>query len=171
MVKFRIYLNQFCFYHCCLCLTLYGMADRYRLTGKCLKGSKMLKLKRSLCTECQICMAICTFSHFGENTTKRSRIHVESDWPKVPAINVCLACQNHECVAACPHEALSWQDWVRLDKDRCDGCAVCVDACPVNGIRMDSQTDLPLICDTCNGKFQCVQWCPTGAVQKRNIRS
>jgi carbon-monoxide dehydrogenase iron sulfur subunit len=136
-----------------------------------IKGSGMLKLKRSLCTECQICMAICSFNHFGQNTTKRSRIHVESDWPKVPAISVCLACQDHECVAACPHEALSWQDWVRLDKDRCDGCAVCVDACPVNGIRMDSQTDLPLICDTCEGKFQCVQWCPTGAVQKRNIRS
>ena len=128
----------------------------------------MFKIKRSLCTECQICMAICSWSHFGENTTKRSRIYVEADWPKIPAISVCLACKDHECVSACPHDALSWDNWVRLEKDRCDGCAVCVDACPVNGIRMDSQTDLPLICDTCEGAFQCVQWCPTGAVQKRN---
>ena len=112
-------------------------------------------------------MAICSWSHFGENTTKRSRIKVEADWPKTPVITVCLACKDHECVTACPHEALSWQDWVHLDKDSCDGCAVCVGACPVNGIQMDTRTDLPLICDTCEGKYRCVQWCPTQAVQKK----
>ena len=127
----------------------------------------MLKLKRSLCTECQICMVICSWTHFGENTTKRARIKVKADWPKVPTIRVCLACKDHECVTACPHEALTWENWIQLDKNQCDGCAVCVDACPVNGIHMDTQTGLPLICDTCEGQYQCVQWCPTKAVQKK----
>ena len=97
----------------------------------------MLKLKRKLCTECQICMVICSWTHFGENTTKRARINVAGVWPKVPVIRVCLACQDHECVTACPHEALTWSNWVHLDKNQCDGCAVCVDACPVGAIRIE----------------------------------
>jgi len=128
----------------------------------------MLKLKPSLCTECQICMAICSWTHFGENTTKRARIKVTADWPKVPNIRVCLACKDHECITACPHDALTWENWIQLDKNQCDGCAACVDACPVKGIQIDKKTGFPLICDTCDGRYQCVQWCPTKAVQKRN---
>ena len=127
----------------------------------------MLKIKRKLCTECQICMAICSWTHFGQNTTKRARINVEGVWPKVPVIRVCLACRGHECVTACPHGALKWENWIQLEKNQCDGCAVCVDACPVNGIQLDARTGFPLICDTCEGRFQCVQWCPTNALQKK----
>ena len=113
-------------------------------------------------------MAICSWSHFGENTIKRARINVEADWPKTPVIRVCLACKDHECVAACPHGALTWENWIQLDQNQCDGCAVCVDACPVQGIHLDKQSGFPLICDTCEGQYQCVQWCPTSAIQKRN---
>ena len=127
----------------------------------------MLKFNRSLCTECQICMAICSWTHFGENTTKRARINVAADWPKTPIIRACLACKDHECVTACPHDALTWENWIHVDKSKCDGCAVCVDACPVKGITIDKQTGFPLICDTCDGRDQCVQWCPTNAVQKK----
>ena len=127
----------------------------------------MLKINRSLCTECEICMAICSWTHFGENTTKRARINVEADWPKTPMIRVCLACKDHECVTACPHEALTWKNWIELDQNQCDGCAVCVDACPVQGIQIDKRTGFPLICDTCEGRYQYVQWCPTNAVQKK----
>ena len=82
----------------------------------------MIKLNRALCTECQICMIICSWTHFGENTTKRSRVLVDAKWPEIPAIKVCLACPNHECVTACPHDALAWENWIQLDKERCDGC-------------------------------------------------
>jgi len=127
----------------------------------------MFKIKRSLCTECEICMAICSMSHFGEMTTKRSRIKVDGEWPKIPSINVCLACKDHECVDACPHDALTWDGWIKLDVDRCDSCAACVDACPVDGVHMDPASELPLICDTCEGNFECVRWCPTQAVSMR----
>lgn len=126
----------------------------------------MITIRRSRCTECQICMEICSWRHFGENTTKRSRIRVEVDWPQAPVISVCLACKDQECVAACPTDALAWDHWIRLDKDRCDGCGRCAEACPVNGIHLDSHTRLPLICDTCEGEFQCVQWCPTQAIER-----
>lgn len=128
----------------------------------------MIKLNRTRCTECRICMLVCSLTHFEENTTKRSRIMVDAKWPDMPSIKVCLACRDHECVAACPHDALRWQNWIELDPDRCDGCGACADACPVEGVQMDSTTGLPLICDTCEGRFQCVQWCPTQAVQKKD---
>ena len=126
----------------------------------------MLAVQPSRCTECEICMEICSFSHVGENTTKRSRIWVDGDWPKVPKICVCLDCEDRDCVDACPTGALTWDQWVVLDKDACDECGVCEDACPVDGIRMDPVNNLPLICDTCQGEFQCVQWCPTQAVER-----
>jgi hypothetical protein len=63
---------------------------------------KMIKIRQSRCTECQICMEICSWRHFGENTTKRSRICVEVDWPKAPVISVCLACKDHECAYVGP---------------------------------------------------------------------
>lgn len=127
----------------------------------------MIKINHSLCTECQICMAICSWAHFGENTTKRSRIRVDAVWPKVPSVNVCLACKSHECISACPNDALTWEDWLRLDKDRCDSCGNCMQACPFNGIHMDPISNLPLACDTCEGQFQCVAWCPTQALKRK----
>jgi Fe-S-cluster-containing hydrogenase component 2 len=127
----------------------------------------MIKINRLVCTECQICMEICSWTHFGNNTTKRSRIAVDTDWPQVPTIRVCLACKDYECVDACPLDALKWDDWIRLDKDKCDACGLCAEACPVDGIHMDPITELPLICDTCKGEFQCVRWCPTQALKQK----
>jgi Fe-S-cluster-containing hydrogenase component 2 len=126
----------------------------------------MIRIERSRCTECQICMAICSWVHFEENTTKRARIWVACEWPKAPIIQVCLACKDHECVQACPNNALEWNPWIKLDKDLCDFCGMCQEACPVQGIRMDPVTRFPLICDTCNGGFQCVHWCPTDAIER-----
>jgi carbon-monoxide dehydrogenase iron sulfur subunit len=129
----------------------------------------MFKIHRSRCTECQLCSQICAWTHWGENNPKRARIRVEADWPATPQIRVCLACKEHECVQACPTEALSWDGWVKLDEERCDLCGACAAACPVDGIRMDPRRRLPLICDTCEGAFQCVQWCPTRAIEKLGV--
>ena len=128
----------------------------------------MIKINHSRCTACQICMGICSWTHFGENTTKRARIRVGADWPKIPVIKVCLACKDHECVEACPHDALKWENWIRLDKDKCDACSLCAEACPVDGIHMDPIANLPLICDTCRGDFNCTVWCPTQALRRKD---
>jgi len=125
----------------------------------------VIAIKKNRCTECGICMEICSWSHFGENNLKRSRIWVSADWPHVPTIKVCLACQDHECVEVCPADALEWNGWIRLNADACDFCGACVDACPVDGILLDPKTNLPLICDTCSGSFECTRWCPTNAIE------
>lgn len=126
----------------------------------------MLLTKPSLCTECRICELICAFHHFGESNPKRSRLWIGSFWPQNPGMKVCRACKDRECVSACPHGALSFEDYVRLDEDRCDGCGACVPACPVEGIRLDPQGGLPLVCDTCQGAYLCAAWCPTKAVER-----
>jgi len=128
----------------------------------------MIKIIHARCTECQICMEICSWTHFGENTPKRARIRVEADWPKIPVISVCQACKDHECVTACPHDALKWENWICLDENKCDACGLCVEACPVDGIYMDPIANLPLICDTCGGDFNCTVWCPTQALRRRD---
>ena len=127
----------------------------------------MLKLKSSRCTECEICMQICSWTHLGEFNTKRSRVVIEADWPETPTIRVCLDCKGRECVAACPTQALSWNQWIQLDPTRCDSCGACAEACPVRGIEMDPATRYPLVCDTCQGAFECVKWCPTQAIERK----
>lgn len=129
----------------------------------------MIKIRSSLCTECQICMQICSWTHCNEINPKRSRIMVEAEWPEVPSIRVCLACKDHECVSVCPNGALKWEGWVQVDASLCDSCGVCVTACPVQGIEMDPSNCLPLICDTCHGDFACTKWCPTKAIE-RSVR-
>lgn len=54
---------------------------------------------------------------------------------------------------------------VRLDRERCDGCRVCVKACPVEAVTMAG--DLPAI-DTalCIACFCCAEACPRGALSR-----
>lgn len=126
----------------------------------------MVKIHPSLCTECRICMQICSWTHFQEQTSKRARLSIVAEWPQTPDIHVCQACPDHDCIEACPNHALRWEGWVLLDEALCDGCGMCLAACPVGGVHMDPRTELPLICDTCQGEYQCVSWCPTQALQR-----
>lgn len=127
----------------------------------------MILAKPKRCTECLICMQVCSFQHFAQVTTKRSRIRVVDNWPDKPKMMVCIGCPDHECVTACPHEALSWGEFLELNADKCDSCGACAEACPVNGIGFDPVTGLPLACDTCNGEYMCVKSCPNQALERR----
>jgi Pyruvate/2-oxoacid:ferredoxin oxidoreductase delta subunit len=55
----------------------------------------------------------------------------------------CLSCGNcfecDQCYAACPEQAIETLGpgrRYRFDHDRCTGCAVCFETCPVHGIAM-----------------------------------
>lgn len=130
------------------------------------RGNFMFKLKRSVCTNCRLCMIACTSAHNpGVQSVNLSRVHIEDNWPEASGINVCVPCKDHFCIAACPEDALSWDGHVVLDKEKCTSCGACVPVCPFGGVQSHPDGS-PLICDTCDGAYSCTQICPTKAISR-----
>ncbi|MCG8509528.1 MAG: 4Fe-4S binding protein [Rhodospirillales bacterium] len=127
----------------------------------------MFKLKKALCTNCLLCMQACSWAHERPHQSLAfSRVRIEDDWPVVKTIGVCVACPKKPCIEVCDDDALSWDGYLRLDKDKCTQCMDCVDACTFKGIQVDPRDSMPLFCDTCEGEFNCVPACPTGAMTR-----
>ncbi len=54
----------------------------------------------------------------------------------------------------------------KIEKDKCEGCGVCVESCPVNAISI--KEGKAEISDDCVGCGVCVSQCPTGAISLDN---
>jgi Fe-S-cluster-containing hydrogenase component 2 len=79
----------------------------------------------------------------------------------------CRQCADAACAAACPTEAISFDDefhYWRVDEALCIACGDCVDACPYQAIRLDAVTGVAAKCDLCLGAAHCVEICPTRAL-------
>ena len=127
----------------------------------------MFKLDRKKCTNCKLCVQACAWQHEQPlQAPAYARIHIKDDWPDVKAIQVCTACPKKSCIEACNEDALWWDGYVHLDKDKCTNCLDCVDVCPFNAVFVDPRDTTPLICDTCDGAYSCVAQCPTGAIRR-----
>jgi len=55
--------------------------------------------------------------------------------------------------------------WLELDKDKCIGCKMCVQACPFGRSVWDELTHKVLKCDNCGGDPACAKMCPTHATE------
>jgi len=54
---------------------------------------------------------------------------------------------------------------IKITKDACTKCGICVDNCAWNAIKIDSQTSFPKrIKETCGGCCACINLCPEGAL-------
>ncbi|WP_292459620.1 4Fe-4S dicluster domain-containing protein [Methanothermococcus sp.] len=79
----------------------------------------------------------------------------------------CMHCEDAPCMKACPENALiRLNDKVVVDKKKCIGCGICIEACPFGAIRMDYNTKTIF---KCNGGAKkevelCKMVCPTGAL-------
>ena len=53
-----------------------------------------------------------------------------------------------------------------VDLDKCTGCGICVDVCPLDVLRMDERGEKAIICypDDCHTCFQCEMNCPPHAI-------
>jgi len=94
------------------------------------------------CVGCQLCEYICSYTKTGEFNTFRSRIRTVRAKKILITAVACRTCEDAPCVIACPRDALS-QDpdtgVIRVDANRCDGCAWCIEACDF-GARLRSAT-------------------------------
>ena len=141
---------------------------------------KKIRFDRTRCMACAACAVACmneknTDIEKGERALRqvyteeicregkvRFRFHSDS----------CLHCRPQLCVGACERGCL-YRDpgsgLVLYDTGACDGCGLCIRACPMQAISLDKNGKIQK-CDGCvvrqrRGQLPaCVQVCPTGAL-------
>ena len=99
----------------------------------------------------------------------KSRIRVVRQNQLVNMAVACRLCEDPPCVAACPRDALSQSEEtgvILVDKDACNGCGWCIEACDYGAINIHPESKVAFVCDRCKGKGvpQCVKWCPEAAL-------
>jgi Fe-S-cluster-containing hydrogenase component 2 len=106
----------------------------------------------------------CSAHHFGAVSPALSRIRVAKlEDTGIELAIACMSCAEKPCLE-CPTGALSVtpQGAIALNRDCCNGCMVCRDACPVGAVGfVDGR---PLFCDLCGGSVLCVTACPSRAL-------
>ena len=117
------------------------------------------------CVGCQSCMFACT-RRINEAGLTKACIHVKSvgGMERGFIVVVCRACPDPPCARVCPTDALIARETggVRLDLSRCIGCGHCRDACILNAIFWDDETNKPMICVYCG---YCAKYCPHGVLK------
>jgi len=124
---------------------------------------KRLVAHPNKCTGCRSCMLICSFIHTQECSYHDSRIKIVSDEAHgrhTPVL--CQFCEDPPCIDSCPVEALS-QDpatgVIQVDVGLCNGCQLCIGACPFEVIFFDQEIQKAFTCDLCQGDPECVKVC------------
>ena len=119
------------------------------------------------CAGCQLCEIACTHYHSAQYGQHNHRLRIEfrekPDEPHVPKPVVCPLCEK--CVEACAEGALKVGagGYLILDRERCNACGDCIEACPLDLVLAD-EDGMPIFCDMCEGNPQCVLWCRRQAI-------
>jgi carbon-monoxide dehydrogenase iron sulfur subunit len=131
---------------------------------------KFISADSDKCVGCQICEYACSFSKEKVFSAVKSRIRVvRQDQVRNVAVT-CRLCHDPACVAACTRNALSQSvdsGNIVVDKDVCNGCGWCIEACKYGAIMLHPDSKTVYVCDLCKFKSdgpQCVKWCPEEAL-------
>jgi len=117
------------------------------------------------CSGCRKCEIVCSLFHEGKIWPEASRIRVFMLVPGCEVPHFCVQCEDYPCVKACPVNALSVSDEteaVLVDKEKCNRCGLCIEACPGRVPHLHPTEKYVVICDLCGGKPQCVKVCQEG---------
>lgn len=130
---------------------------------------KLLVVNSEKCSGCRTCENACSYFHEGEFNPALARLTVIS-WKKegmdFPVI--CQQCETPLCKEVCPVNAIYLDEntsaWI-INEEKCIGCKLCVNACPVGAMSFHSQKRMPFKCDLCKGEPQCVKRCVMDAIE------
>lgn len=141
------------------------MADKLR---------KLIICDPKKCNGCQICEYVCSI--FKEKTInwKKSRIRAVRIEPIFAMAIACRKCEEPTCVNACPRDAIEMDDAtgvIKIDKNKCNGCGWCIEACEFGAIRLHLDDKIVFTCDFCQdeGGPKCVEFCPTEALKYETL--
>jgi len=114
-------------------------------------GTNLLVMDMDLCVRCGNCSMACHKVH-GQSRLLRHGIHIERPVrPKskstqhVLSPEVCLHCQDPECLTGCPTGAIGRfpDGQIDIEPRTCIGCGDCATQCPYNAISMVPRKSSP----------------------------
>jgi len=117
------------------------------------------------CSGCRKCEIACSLFHENRIWPEASRIRVFMLVPGAEVPHLCVQCEDYPCVESCPVDALSVSTdtgAVLVDKEKCTGCSLCIDACPGRVPHIHPTEKYAVICNLCGGEPQCVKVCQKG---------
>jgi len=130
---------------------------------------RLAVLDSERCVGCQSCMFACVRRQgrgglAGERITVRSAGGIERGF----VVIVCRACTDPQCLKVCPAGALRPRKGggVTLVSEKCLGCGLCVDACPIGAVFWNDVTNKPAICVHCGF---CADHCPHAVLALEEI--
>ena len=121
------------------------------------------------CTGCQLCEFACSARYGGYNPLL-SHIRLVRMQPTSIMAIACRLCDEPTCMYACPRECISVSETTGImlvDKDVCNGCGWCVEACEFGAVTINHQERVVAMCNLCEdrgGRPRCVEICVYGAL-------
>ena len=120
------------------------------------------------CVGCSLCEYACSLKKVNELNPQKSRIRVSRAHPFIHVASTCILCDDPPCITSCPRKCLSQSSAtgvIIVDKEKCNGCGWCIEACPYGAVQYDEGIGAVAICDLCDGKPECIDFCPTEAIE------
>lgn len=132
----------------------------------------MIIVNEKNCTGCRACEFACSFQQRKSFHYHFSLIQVfknkEIEGFYIP--NLCRHCGDIPCAKECPTNAISLNNRtgvVIIDKEKCNGCGLCLNLCPWSVPIIDYEEGVAKICDLCKGDPLCVKFCSPEALISR----